>query len=102
MFINQIRRRVLLMTDDKKKRLIVAGTVGAVVLACTLILVMVFQICKIVSYNRKTAELDKAIAEYNQMIASGEETLEARKTKAWIVKRAYELGYVFEGDENLK
>ncbi len=90
------------MTEEKKKRLIVASTVGAVVLAFLLVFVMIFQICKITSIKRKTNELDLAIAEYNRLISSGEETLEARKTKAWIVKRAYELGYVFSDDENLR
>ena len=90
------------MSEDKKIRLIISGTIGAVILIFVLVVVMVFQLFKISSVRRKNAELDNAIKEYNQLIESGEKTLEARKSKAWIIKRAYELGYVFENDENLK
>lgn len=90
------------MNEDKKIRLIISGTVGAVILVFVLLFVMVFQMFKISAVRRKNAELDNAIMEYYQLIESGEQTLEARKSKAWIVKRAYELGYVFQNDENLK
>ena len=90
------------MTEDKKKNLIVAFTIGAVVLVFLLMLIMSFKLVKIFYIKKQTKELDLAIKEYNQLIASGEETYETRQTKAWIIKRAYELGYVFKGDQDLK
>ena len=89
------------MTEDKKKRLVVAGTVGAVVLIFVLLSIMCIQLIKISTIRQQTRELDLAIAKYNRLIKEGEDTLEARSTAAWIAKRAYELGYVFKGDQNL-
>ena len=38
------------------------------------------------------------IAEYDELYASGEDTLQARSKRLWIERRARELGYVYEGD----
>lgn len=89
------------MEDSKFKKLVVAGTVGAVLLAVILLIVMIYQM---ISIGLKKAQLDEynaAIAEYERLIQEGEDTLEARSTKAWIARRARELGYVYKDDVKL-
>ncbi len=80
------------MTEEKAKRLIISTTVGAILLLFVLISVMVYQLIAIRVENNKKVELENKIIEYNRLIESGEDTLEARSTKAWIVMRARELG----------
>lgn len=89
------------MTEEKAKRLIISTTVGAILLLFMLISVMVYQLIAIRVENNKKAELESKIIEYNRLIESGEDTLEARSTKAWIIMRARELGYKDIGDITL-
>ena len=87
------------MTEAKFKRMTVACTVGAVLLAVILLGVMIFQLISISVERGKIAELDAAIVEYKRLIATGEDELAARSEYTWIVNRARELGYSFDGDK---
>jgi hypothetical protein len=89
------------MTEAKMKRLIVAITVGAVLLITILCSVMVFGIIKISNEKRAIAELEAEIARYNQLIETEKDTYEARSTLYWIQTRAFELGYVLDDSINL-
>lgn len=89
------------MEESKAKRLIVAGTVGAVLLIFILLVVMVYQIIAISVKKNELAEYQAAIAHYERLIQDGEDTLEARSTKAWIARRARELGYIYKDDVKL-
>ncbi len=89
------------MTEKKFKNLIVAGTVGAILLLVILLSIMLFQIISISVEKRNLAELEEQIAIYNQLIETGEDTVEARSSRWWIIERARELGYVFDGDKLL-
>ncbi len=86
------------MTEEKAKKLIVASTVGAVLLLFILISVMVYGIIALNHERQKGKLLEQKITEYNRLIKEGEDTLEARSLRAWIEMRARELGYVFETD----
>ena len=86
------------MTEEKVKKIIVASTVGAVLLLFILISVMVYGIIALNHERQKGRELEQKITEYNRLIKEGEDTLEARSLRAWIEMRARELGYVFESD----
>lgn len=84
------------MTEAKLKRLIVAVTVGAVLLLIILLFTMV---CLLVSIQSKKNEYDyyqEQIAHYEKLIEEGEETLEARSLRVWIEREARRLGYVYE------
>lgn len=87
------------MTEGKLKRLIVAITVGAVLLVVILCSVMLFGIIKINKEKRAIAELEKEIARYEQMCAESEDEYALRSTELWIMRRAWELGYKFEGSQ---
>ncbi len=87
------------MTEEKRKRLIVSATVGAVLLIVILIFVMVFQLVSIGNKKREIKALNDKIAEYKVLIEDETKVKEARSSYWWIVSRARELGYCFDGDE---
>ena len=89
------------MTESKAKRLIVAFTVGAVVLIVTLLSVLIFQLISIGVKKNRERELDNAIMSYKQMIIDEENNLKAYSSKWFIEMRARELGYVYELDYEL-
>ena len=87
------------ITEEKAKRLIVAGTVGAVLLMAILLMVMVYQLISISVKNREIAKYNEAIARYEALIEEGEETIEVRQLEWWIRREAERLGLVFKGDK---
>ena len=68
-------------------------------LLVVLLSVMIYQLIAIRIQNDKRAELDAQIAIYKELYAEDKDSLEARKEYWWIVQRARELGYMFDGDE---
>ena len=82
------------MTEKKFKRLIVAMTVGAVMLMVILIMIMVFQLVSIKVHQNEIAILEEKIAYYNELNETGERVLEQRQLERWIKIRAQELGYI--------
>ena len=90
------------MTEAKIKRLIVAATVGAVLLIVILLTIMVYQLISASAEKKRIDELDAKILEYNELIKAGEETKEVRSLRWWIEREARQLGYTFEGDVNYK
>ena len=89
------------MTEEKAKRLIISGTIGAVLLLFVLLSVMVYQLIAIRFEKKKEIELESKIAQYEQLIEAGEDTIEARSLRAWIEMRAREIGYVYDTDVKL-
>lgn len=87
------------MTESKAKRLIVAITVGAVMLLVVLVSIWVYQLIAIGVKERNLAILDEKILEYKVLIENGEDTIEVRSTRQWIIREARQLGYVFDGDK---
>ncbi|MBR2869912.1 MAG: hypothetical protein IKB98_00825 [Clostridia bacterium] len=84
------------VNESKYKRIIVASTVGAVLLVVILLFVMIYQLIAIGVNKRINDEYNSAIAEYKRLIEDGENTLQIRRTESWIAMRAKELGYNFE------
>ena len=82
------------MTEKKFKRIIVATTVGAVLLMAILVMVMVYQLISIKVQKDKITLLENKIAYYQQLNETGERVLEQRQLEKWIKIRAQELGYV--------
>lgn len=89
------------MTESKAKRLIVAVTAGAVLLLAVLVCVLIYQLISIGVERANAAELEKEIAYYEALIEEKGETLEARRQRWWIERRARELGYTYDGDLEL-
>lgn len=85
-------------SDDKARRIIVALTVGAVILLFILVIVMVYQLGSITRKNNERKELLFKIEKLDEDLKSGEETLQVRKERWYIEKRARELGFVNAND----
>ena len=90
------------MNEEKFKRKVVAITVGAVMLVVILLSVLIFQLVSIGVEVNKREELDAAIAEYNLLKDEAGKELEAYSSYWWIVQRARELGYSFDGEHLYK
>ena len=90
------------MEEGKFKRVVVELTVGAVLLLTVLLSVMVYQIVAILNSQRELAELERKITEYNEIIKHSDDVIEERSAYQWIVMRARQLGYYFDGDKIYK
>ena len=75
-----------------------AITVGAVMLLVILLSVMINQLISIDVKQKELAKLNEKIAEYKTLIERGEDTIEVRSTRQWIIREARQLGYIFDGD----
>ena len=80
------------MTEEKAKRMIVATTVGAVLLLVTLLAIMVYQIISIKVKENRIAYLDSQYEKYTELIYKGNETIEIRSMREWIEREARKLG----------
>ena len=81
------------MTEEKTKRVIVATTVGAVLLIVIMLAIMVYQIIAIQVKKNRIEYLESQIAIYNELIEDGGEIVKARSLEEWIVREAHRLGY---------
>ena len=86
------------MTETKVKKMIVATTVGAVLLLVILLSIMVYQMISIRTERNRIAHLKEQIEQYQVLISSGEETIEIRQMREWIEREARKLGYQYTID----
>lgn len=83
------------MTEEKAKRVIIATTVGAVLLLVILLAIMAYQMISIRVKENRIANLKSQIVKYETLIESGEETIEIRSMREWIEREARKLGYKY-------
>lgn len=83
------------MTNEKTKKMIVAGTVGAVLLLVTLLAIMIYQMVAIQKKKADIARWEKATIELQQLIEDGEKTVEIRSMRDWIEREARRLNLVY-------
>lgn len=83
------------MTEEKAKRVIVATTVGAVLLLVILLAIMAYQMISIKVKEERISHLKGQILKYEQLIEQGEETVEIRSMREWIEREARKLGYKY-------
>ena len=86
------------MTETKAKRVIVASTVGAVLLLFILVTIMVYQMISIGVKKNRIEYLEGQIEKYEILTKQGEETIEARSMREWIEREARKLGYRYSFD----
>ena len=84
------------MTEEKAKKVIVATTVGAVLLLVILLAIMAYQMISIRVKENRIADLKEQKAIYEQLIAQGEETIEVRSMREWIEREARKLGLSYK------
>lgn len=83
------------MTKEKKDRLIVAGTVGSVLLLVVLLVVLIYQMITYSSVRKQKADLEARKAYLTEKVISEEQDLENRK-RAWEMEmsaRRYGLAF---------
>ncbi len=86
------------LSEEKTRNLIVAGTVGAVLLVTVLIAVMIYQLISIGVYNKRIKKYEQAIQQYETLIEEGKSQKETYALRWWIEREARELGLVFADD----
>ena len=86
------------MTEAKAKKLIVASTVGAVLLLFILVTIMVYQMITIQVKKNRIEYLQGQIAKYEKLTEEGEQTIETRSMREWIEREARKLGYRYSFD----
>ncbi len=86
------------MTETKAKRLIVASTVGAVLLLFILVSIMVYQMISIKVKKNRIEYLEGQIVKYEKLTEEGKETIETRSMREWIEREARKLGYRYSFD----
>ena len=86
------------MTETKAKKMIVATTVGAVLLLVILLSIMVYQMISIKTEEARLSHLKDQIKQYERLIEKGEETIEIRQMKEWIEREARKLGYSYKNN----
>ena len=86
------------MTEAKAKKLIVASTVGAVLLLFILVTIMVYQMITIQVKKNRIEYLQGQIAKYERLTEEGEQTIETRSMREWIEREARKLGYRYSFD----
>ena len=89
------------LSEEKARRLIVAGTVGAVLLAVILLTVMIYQMISMSIYKKRIENYNDQIAYYKQLIEKGESQKETYALRWWIESEARALGLVFPDDIDL-
>ncbi len=86
------------MTETKAKRVIVASTVGAVLLLFILVTIMVYQMISIGVKKNRIEYLESQIAKYEMLTEQGLQTIETRSMREWIEREARKLGYRYSFD----
>ncbi len=90
------------MNEEKFKRVVIASTVGAVLLLVILISVLVYQLIAIGVQKKKEEELIAKYEEYNKLTDEEKAKLEAVNSYWYIVQEAREMGYFFPDDPKAK
>lgn len=85
------------MTEEKRNRLIAAITVNVVILIVVLAVVCIYQIVELSTLNNLKKNMQTQIEYYQQGIDKAENELEHYKTDEWLIDKAYEYGWSFNG-----
>ena len=93
-----MEKQKLNLTEEKAKKLVVAGTVGAVLLAAILVMLLIYQVSSMISYKARIDHYNEQIAYYEQLIEKGESEKETFMLRKWIEREARSLGLVYEDD----
>ena len=89
------------MNEAKKNRIIVASTVGAVLLVLILVFILTYQLIAIAIAKNVNEEYKLAEQKYIKNINEAELTIDQRNGRTWVVCRAKELGYILPDSKDL-
>ena len=81
------------LTEEKLKKIAAGTTAAGVLLILFLIVILIVQFVQIGIVNQKRAEYDALIEQYNEMIESGENSLELLQLEETLRSLAMENGW---------
>ena len=87
------KKRGARLTEEKVRRIVTGATVAGVLLIIFLVAILIVQFVQIGIVNQKRAEYDALIEQYNEMIESGENSLELLQLEETLRSLAMENGW---------
>ncbi len=83
------------LTEEKMRRIASGATAACVLLILFLVIILIVQFVQIGIANRRSAEYDAAIEHYEQLLESGEITLETLQAEETLRELAIQNGWKF-------
>lgn len=87
------KKRGARLTEEKVRKIVTGATVAGVLLIVFLVAILIVQFVQIGIVNQKRAEYDALIEQYNEMIESGEKSLELLELEETLRSLAMENGW---------
>ena len=87
------KKRGARLTEAKVRKIVTGATVAGVLLIVFLVAILIVQFVQIGIVNQKRAEYDALIEQYNEMIESGENSLELLELEETLRSLAMENGW---------
>ena len=87
------KKRGARLTEEKVRKIVTGATVAGVLLIVFLVAILIVQFVQIGIVNQNRAEYDALIEQYNEMIESGENSLELLELEETLRSLAMENGW---------
>ena len=83
------------ITDEKMRKIAAGGTAAGVLLILFLVVILIVQFVQIGIINKRKAEYDAAIEQYEELLKNGEVTLETLQAEETLRELAIQNGWTF-------
>ena len=81
------------LTDEKMRKIAVGATAAGVLLILFLVVILIVQFVQIGIANKRNAEYDAAIEQYEELLKNGEVTLETLQAEETLRELAIQNGW---------
>lgn len=89
------RKRGEGLTDEKMRKIAAGATAAGVLLILFLVVILIVQFVQIGIINKRKAEYDAAIEQYEELLKNGEVTLETLQAEETLRELAIQNGWTF-------
>ncbi len=83
------------LTDEKMRKIAAGATAAGVLLILFLVVILIVQFVQIGIVNKRKAEYDAAIEQYEELLKNGEVTLETLQAEETLRELAIQNGWTF-------
>ena len=83
------------LTDEKMRKIAAGATAAGVLLILFLVVILIVQFVQIGIINKRKAEYDAAIEQYEEILKNGEVTLETLQAEETLRELAIQNGWTF-------
>ena len=87
------KKRGTRLTEEKVRRIVTGATVAGVLLIIFLVAILIVQFVQIGIANKRNAEYDAAIEQYEELLKNGEVTLETLQAEETLRELAIQNGW---------